>query len=119
IAVSPADRLSLEVAGRFAAEVPPGDDNLVLRAARALAAAVKVEAGAAIRLEKNLPVAAGLGGGSVDAAATLRALAALWRVALPPERMAELALALGADVPACLYGRACYVGGRGERLEDA
>lgn len=116
---APAARLSLEVDGPFASEVPPGEENLVLRAAAALARAAGVKAGAALRLTKNLPVAAGLGGGSSDAAACLQLLRELWGVALPPERMAEIALELGADVPACLFGLPCFVGGIGERLEAA
>ncbi len=117
ITVSAAAQFSLAVAGPFAAAVPAGDDNLVLRAARSLAAAAGVAAGAAITLTKELPVAAGIGGGSADAAAVLRALTDLWRVSLPPAMLADLALTLGADVPMCLAGRPAFVGGIGERLE--
>ncbi len=119
LSVAPAERLTLEVSGRFAAQAPADTGNLALRAAQALAAAAGVEAGAAIRLTKNLPVAAGLGGGSSDAAATLLALCELWRLELPSGRLAELALSLGADVPACLFGRAVHMGGIGERLQPA
>lgn len=115
----PAAGLALQVDGPFAADAPAGEGNLVLRAARALAQAAGVRAGAALRLTKNLPVAAGLGGGSADAAAALRLLGELWGVSLPDARLAELALGLGADVPACLYGRPCHVGGVGERLQPA
>ena len=79
VRVRPARALTLEVGGPFAAALGPPGDNLALRAARALAQAAQVRSGAAIVLEKRLPVAAGLGGGSADAAAVLRALAALWR----------------------------------------
>ena len=121
IAVTRADDLSLTVTGAHAdslgATAP--DDNLVLRAARLLRAEGGVRAGAAIRLDKALPVAAGLGGGSADAAATLRALAALWRLAPAPDDLARMALALGADVPVCLGARAGFVGGIGEEIEPA
>lgn len=97
--VEPATGLRLDVTGPMAAGVPPGEGNLVLRAARALREARGVTAGAAITLEKHLPHGAGLGGGSSDAAAALRALAAGWGVT--PLSAGE-ALALGADVPVCL-----------------
>jgi 4-diphosphocytidyl-2-C-methyl-D-erythritol kinase len=105
VAVRAAPDLSLALSGPQAAGLSSGEDNLVLRAARLLAGG-----GAAIALHKALPVASGIGGGSADAAAALRALAALWGVALPaPERI----LRLGADVPACLYGRPCRITGIG------
>lgn len=122
IEVAPAGDFSLEVTGPFAAEVPGGGDNLVLRAARALAEAASGAAagrGAAIRLEKRLPVASGIGGGSADAAATLRALVRLWRLQPEPTALSRLALALGADVPMCLDGRPAFVAGVGEELTPA
>jgi 4-diphosphocytidyl-2-C-methyl-D-erythritol kinase len=101
ITVAPADHLSLSVSGPFAQGVPVDDSNLVLRAARALQLARGVRTGAAVRLVKNLPHAAGIGGGSSDAAATLRLLASHWGVqALHPADPAVAAL--GADVPVCL-----------------
>ena len=119
IEVAAAVNLSLTVTGPFASQVPAGDDNLVLRAARALATAARRRACAAIRLDKRLPVAAGIGGGSADAAATLRALAKLWRLEQDSAMLAELATGLGADVPMCLHGRTCFVAGVGERLDPA
>ncbi len=74
---------------------------------------------AAIRLTKSLPVASGIGGGSADAAATLRALVRLWRVDIDGERLRRLALALGADVPMCLGAGPAFVGGIGERIDPA
>lgn len=109
IEVRAAPTLSLRVIGPQARDLPLGEDNLVLRAARAFAGT----AGAAITLTKNLPVASGIGGGSADAAATLRALARLWDAPLPD---ADRVLQLGADVPACLVGRALRMQGIGERL---
>ena len=109
IEVRAAPTLSLRVIGPQARDLPVGEDNLVLRAARAFAGT----AGAAITLTKNLPVASGIGGGSADAAATLRVLARLWDLPLPD---ADRVLQLGADVPACLAGRALRMQGIGERL---
>ncbi|HRY26390.1 MAG TPA: 4-(cytidine 5'-diphospho)-2-C-methyl-D-erythritol kinase [Geminicoccaceae bacterium] len=109
--------LSLEVTGPFAAALGAADDNLVLRAARALADAAGREPAFAIRLEKLLPVASGIGGGSADAAATLRGLARLLGLDWPADRLRELGLDLGADVPVCLWGRPARLRGIGERLD--
>ena len=114
-----AEGLSLALGGPEAASLAAEPDNLVLRAARALAAAGGVPANAALRLDKRLPVASGIGGGSADAAAALRLCARLWRVRLPEARMADLALSLGADVPACLAARPARMGGVGEVLSPA
>lgn len=111
--------MSLAVTGPFAADVPDGDDNLVLRAARLLAEAAGRPAGARIHLIKRLPVASGIGGGSADAAATLAALARLWRLNAAAVDLPALALRLGADVPMCLAGRPLFVGGIGEALAPA
>jgi 4-diphosphocytidyl-2-C-methyl-D-erythritol kinase len=113
LSAEPADTLSLRIAGPFAAGLAAEADNLVLRAAHALAAEAGVTAGAHLVLEKNLPVASGIGGGS----ATLRLLCRLWRLAPDPETLARLAAELGADVPVCLAGHAARMGGIGERLE--
>ncbi len=115
----PAEGLSLELAGPFGENLQGEEDNLVLRAARALAAAAGRPADAALRLIKRLPVAAGIGGGSADAATVLRLLSRLWDLLLPTEEMQRMALALGADVPVCLAGRAAYTCGIGERLDPA
>jgi 4-diphosphocytidyl-2-C-methyl-D-erythritol kinase len=109
--------LRLEVQGPFAKGLEPAADNLVLKAARLLQSRFGVTEGAEIRLEKRLPVAAGLGGGSADAAATLIGLSRLWGLEAPAEALHRLALELGADLPACLLGRPAFVGGIGERLE--
>lgn len=108
-----AEALTLAVSGPFAAEAGAGEGNLVLRAARALA---PQGAGATLALEKRIPVAAGLGGGSSDAAAALRLLARLWRVPLPPPARI---LGLGADVPVCLGAQPAWMGGVGEQLAAA
>lgn len=113
---APADDLTLQIAGPFAAALAAEPDNLVLRAARRLAEAAGVAPRARLVLEKCLPVASGIGGGSADAAAALRLLARLWQV--PPPDTA-LALPLGADVPVCLAGTAARMAGVGEVLTPA
>ena len=110
IEAEPAAGLSLAIAGAFARDLGAGADNLVLRAALALR---RPGDGAALRLTKSLPVAAGIGGGSADAAAALRLLARLWQAPLPgPAAL----LRLGADLPVCLAGRSCRMRGIGETL---
>lgn len=111
--------LSLTVDGPFAAGLAAEPDNLVLRAALALAAQAGVPAHARLALEKHLPVASGIGGGSADAAATLRLLCRLWRITPDPTALELLARRLGADVPVCLRCRPARMGGTGEKLEQA
>ncbi len=94
----------------------PGDDDLVLRAARALAAAAGREPEAEISVTKRVPAAAGLGGGSSDGAATLRALDRLWKTEATGDRLLEVAAGLGSDVPFFLYGGTALAEGRGERM---
>lgn len=108
ITVAPAQHLTLDVDGPFARDVPVGDDNLVLRAARLFNGR-----GATIKLTKNLPVASGLGGGSSDAAAVLRALCDMWDQPLPRP---DSVIKLGADVPVCLFGKTARMSGIGEVL---
>ena len=115
--VSPAETLGLTLAGPEAASLSAEPDNLVLRAARALAAAAGITQGAAITLEKHLPVASGIGGGSADAAATLRVLSRLWGVT--GVDLAAIAAGLGADVPVCLGRRPMRMQGTGEVLSPA
>lgn len=110
---APAAELTLLLTGPFASAII--DDNLVLRAARALGAHLGIADGAHIRLDKRLPVAAGIGGGSADAAAALLGLAELWG-AEDTTALAELGLSLGADVPVCLAGGPSYVSGIGEKI---
>ncbi len=124
IAVRAGEGITLSIDGPFASLIGGGGDNLVLKAARALQKAAGTDAGEAcpgaeIILTKNLPVASGIGGGSADAAATLRALTCLWGVGLEKSALAELALTLGADVPFCLEGKAAFVGGIGEEITPA
>jgi len=109
----PAADVALSVTGPFASAIT--DDNLVLRAARALQTRLGVAEGAQISLVKNLPVAAGIGGGSADAAAALIGLADFWGAG-DAAVLAELGPGLGADVPVCLAGGPSYVSGIGERI---
>lgn len=114
----PAKRDSLKVTGPFAAAAGNGDSNLVSRAVAAFRARWPdhLETGLAFELVKNLPVAAGLGGGSADAAAALRLLAALGEADIPLADLSAIALTLGADVPACLLSQPTEVRGVGEIL---
>ena len=118
LTVEPADRLSLTVAGPFAAALEGEGDNLVLRAVRALGAAAGIgEPGLAITLDKQLPVAAGLGGGSSDAGGALKLARDALSLPLDDDRLAQIAGLIGADGPMCLHARAAWAGGRGDRLE--
>ena len=118
LAFRPDDTLSLVLRGPFAAALGEVDldDNLVLRAARHLGRLHHVNDGAAIMLTKNLPVAAGLGGGSADAAATLLGLSRLWGLGVEAPALQNLGLELGMDVPVCIEGGPAFVGGVGEIL---
>ncbi len=115
----PAETLSLTVEGPFASGLTNEPDNLVLRAARALASAVGVLPRGRLTLSKNLPVASGIGGGSTDAAAALRLLCRLWEVAPATSVLTGIAIQLGADVPVCLAAQASRMGGVGEQLTAA
>jgi 4-diphosphocytidyl-2-C-methyl-D-erythritol kinase len=114
LSAEPSDELSLEISGPFAAQLNGSDDNLALKAARALAEAAGVKAGAALTLEKRLPVASGIGGGSADAGAALRLLTSLWRI--DPAHAAAVAPNIGSDVPACLLSLPARGVGAGDEL---
>jgi 4-diphosphocytidyl-2-C-methyl-D-erythritol kinase len=113
LSAEPAHDLSLSITGPFAAELS-NSNNFILEAARALSAFANASAGARITLDKQLPVASGIGGGSADAAATLRLLTSLWNV--DPSRAVEIAPKLGSDVPACLLSLPMRGEGAGDRL---
>jgi len=114
------ESFQVEVKGPFAATLPEQKDNLIYKAARLLSEEYAVPLQGKIILTKNLPVASGIGGGSADAAAALKGLVKLWN--LPhdqsgdPLRLQRIAQQLGADVPACLYGRTVWAEGTGETL---
>jgi len=117
LTIVPDEGLALELAGPFAPALADCSDNLVIRAARRLAAHAGRPPDLRLILDKRIPVAAGLGGGSADAAATLRGLDRLWDLRMAPSELLAIALELGADVPVCLLGRPARVRGIGERLE--
>lgn len=108
------DELSLSATGPFTDDLGEPEDNLVLRAAKALQAAAGVGQGAAIQLDKRLPVASGVGGGSADAAAALRLLTSLWSI--DPAHASAVAPKLGSDVPACLLSLPVRGEGAGDEL---
>jgi 4-diphosphocytidyl-2-C-methyl-D-erythritol kinase len=120
VTVRPADRASVRVTGQDASQVPTGRTNLAARAARALATAVKRrQSGVHIEIRKRIPIAAGLAGGSADAAATLVACNELWQAGLTQAELSEIAAGLGSDVPFALLGGTAIGQGRGERLTAA
>ena len=115
VADSPAFLLSMS--GEPSRRLAGGGDNLVMQAAVALQRAAGIDRAARIHLAKSIPVEAGLGGGSADAAAALRALNRLWALDWPLDRLAQLGLDLGSDVPACVYSRPLRMRGIGEWVE--
>ncbi len=115
------DRLSVKPAADLSmtcsdAGLPTDDRNLCVKAARLLRETHAVREGASLHLEKHIPYGAGLGGGSSDAAHTLRLLARLWRINLPAGHLMELAASLGSDVPCFIETGVSYAEGRGERI---
>ena len=116
LTLDPGDALALDVVGAFAAASGNVSDNLVLKAVNALRARVDGLKTGHFKLEKNIPVAAGVGGGSADAAAALRLLAGLNDVALDDQRLMDAARAVGADVPVCLSSKVRIMRGVGEQL---
>ncbi len=118
LTLEPGNATSLDISGPFAQSCGPSADNLVLKAVNALRGALPALKTGRFSLEKKLPVAAGIGGGSADAAAALRLLARLNKLALDDPRLLSVALAVGADVPVCLASRARIMRGVGEQLSE-
>lgn len=116
LSVAAGDDLSLELTGPFGRALDSGSGNLVLRAAEALRQATGTREGAALVLDKRLPVAAGLGGGSADAAAALRLLTRWWRLPCSLDDLEAIGRSLGADVAACVRSLVVRGEGRGDRL---
>jgi 4-diphosphocytidyl-2-C-methyl-D-erythritol kinase len=115
LTIAESDTLEFSMDGEFA-EPAGNDNNLVLRAARLLELEAASARGAALHLTKNIPVGAGLGGGSADAAAALRGLNDFWQLGLSEEKLMALGLKLGADVPMCLVGAPLVARGIGEEV---
>lgn len=115
LSVQPADSLKLTISGPFA-EGLSETDNLVLQAAKILVGNASITRGAHLHLDKRLPIASGIGGGSADAAATLRLLNRFWELGLSLADLAELAKPLGADVPACVRSETSRGSGIGQDL---
>jgi 4-diphosphocytidyl-2-C-methyl-D-erythritol kinase len=116
--IEPAQGLSLQIDGPFAGSLAADGENLIVKAARALMAETR-PFGAAIRLTKRLPVASGIGGGSADGAAALLGLRALHGLDVSDHWLRQIGLKLGADLPVCLMGWPCFVGGIGEDIVAA
>ena len=117
LTASEADKLTLSITGPFSAGLESNDNNLVLRAANLLQQRFGVRTGAALTLEKNLPVASGIGGGSADAAAAARLLNILWDLQASDAELVALLEPLGADIPACVASKTVIGRGTGTDLE--
>ncbi len=115
LTILPADTLTLSLEGSINLSM---DDNLVLLAARALQQAADIRQGAALRLQKRIPMGAGMGGGSADAAAALIGLNRLWDTRLTLDQLCNIGLRIGADVPFMLVGGLARVGGIGEQIQS-
>src|ERR1051325_10918976 len=111
-----ANDFALEIDGPFAQGLANDANNLVVRAARAMHKAFGDRRAVRIRLTKNLPIASGIGGGSADAAATLRGVVRLWDLAATDSEIRRIAAELGSDVPVCLRSAPSWMAGRGERV---
>lgn len=116
LSAHPANELSLEIIGPFGAGLNADENNLVLKAALSLKAHFGVMQGAEIRLDKRLPIASGIGGGSADAAATGRLLNKLWALGASERELADILAPLGADIPACVFSRPSFGSGTGTAL---
>jgi 4-diphosphocytidyl-2-C-methyl-D-erythritol kinase len=116
VSLRPATNFDLQLSGEFSNAVASGEENIALKAARKLARYANYDSGVSMHLEKNIPVGAGLGGGSADAGAALRGVRDLWNCPVSDSELQELALSLGSDIPACVMSRACQVRGVGEWL---
>jgi 4-diphosphocytidyl-2-C-methyl-D-erythritol kinase len=115
----PSETLSLTISGPFVSSLATEPDNLVLRAARTLAAEIGIQPAGALSLDKHVPVASGVGGGSADAAAALRLLCRAWGLNPAASVLERIAAGLGADIPVCLRSRPMRMRGIGEVLAPA
>lgn len=115
IRIEESNNFSLAINGPFSDSIL-SEENLITKSVTALENHTGRRANCKIRLTKNIPVGAGLGGGSADAAATIKALIDFWDIKVPDKKIDNIALSLGADIPACLYNRPCFVEGIGEKI---
>lgn len=113
-----ADAVTVHVTGPYADHTPADETNLAVRAARALARRARLRSGALLRVHKEIPVAAGLAGGSADAAGALLTCDRLWGLRMPESRLSSVAAGLGSDVPFALTGGTAVGTGRGEKLRQ-
>lgn len=118
LTAEPTEELSLGISGEFATNLDSGEDNLVIRTARLIQRHFDIASGAKIHLIKSLPVAAGIGGGSADAAAAARLLVRLWDIDTDERALATLLAPLGADIPACIASRTVLGQGTGTELHE-
>lgn len=118
VIITPASNTSLEITGEFAHLVENNEDNIVLRAYRLMAKECGKNENVAIHLVKNIPVGAGLGGGSSDASATIILLNEMWKTGFSQEKLAEIGLKLGADVPIFINRHAAFVSGIGDKISN-
>lgn len=116
VTLAPAKRFSFTTEGPFAQNLEVDDSNLVVKAAQAMAQATGNALDISIHLKKNIPLGSGLGGGSADAAATVRGLEKFWDVSMDESRKQDLLLSLGADVPVCYQNLPCRFRGIGENI---
>lgn len=116
ITAAAGDGITLTMSGEGTKSLPVDDENLAVRAARLLAEHVGIEPNVALHIEKSIPIAGGMAGGSADAAGTLVACDSLWQTGLAREELAEIAARLGSDVPFALYGGNAIGRGRGEQI---
>lgn len=120
ITIEPAAKFSLSVTGPFGPDLEQkSDENLIERAIKELGALCSRETNADLQVQKNIPLGAGLGGGSADAAATIRGLCDVWNIQPGKEKMDELLLSLGADVPVCYHGKTCRFQGIGNIISSS
>nr|WP_276515118.1 4-(cytidine 5'-diphospho)-2-C-methyl-D-erythritol kinase [Pseudemcibacter aquimaris] len=114
--IEKSDSLSLDITGPFSNGLTVNEDNLVLRAAKLIAEEAKIQPNFKFHLVKNLPVSSGIGGGSSDAAAAIKLIIELFNLEISDERLNEIGLKLGADIPVCLLGQTSHMSGIGEKL---
>lgn len=114
------DQITLSITGPMAATLAQDDinENLVMQAAKLLQDTCAPKQGADLILDKRLPIASGIGGGSADAAAAIRLLCEMWKLDLDAHTLSRIALSLGADVPVCLHGKTCVMSGIGEEITE-